>query len=312
MVPTFQAWLSSAWLVAQVAAADGSWDARMERAITLRLAGHEEQALALFREAEKERTSPRFLAQMALTEQSLGLWVDAEKHLERALASSADAWIAKNQAALRDAREIIRDHLGTLELRGDLRGELRVDGRTVGALPPSTPVRLQVGPHRVEVVHPGAYPFQRDIEIRAGETARETIVLSPVEPAVSAKAAVSTPRPDQPPSSSSPSRTPGIVLVAVGVAAAGTGVAMLLASNARASAYNDNAACLGRATDPSSCEADKSATNTYRTLSTLTFAAAGVSGLLGGWLLWRAGNSGAPVSAAVSNTGAQLTFSQRF
>lgn len=311
MALTLKAWVSTAWVVAQVAAA-GTWDARMERAIALRLSGHEEEALALFRDAEKEKTSPRFLAQMALTEQSLGLWVDAEKHLERALASGEDVWIAKNQAALRGARDTIREHVGTLELRGDLRGELRVDGRTVGGLPGSSPLRLQVGPHRVEVVHSEAYPFQRDVEIRAGQTARETIALAPLPPREDARSASSPPlHVDTVPASSS-SSAPGIVLVSVGGAAALGGVALLLASNSRASAYNDNAACLGRPTDPAACEDDASAMRTYRTLSIASFVTAGVSGLVGGWLLWRAGKSTTPLSAAVSSTGVQITFGQAF
>jgi hypothetical protein len=302
----WHAGLLTVWLVAQVAAADAPWESRVERGIALRLAGHEEEALAIFRDAEKERTSPRFLAQMAFTEQSLGLWVAAEAHLAQALSSPDDAWIAKNRGVLLGARDTIREHLGSLELRGDVRGELRVDGRPVGALPSKAPVRLEVGRHRIEVSRPGAYSFQRDVDVRANETSRETVTLSeipasdgaqPVSGAhVPGRVAIGGAEPQASTTSSSPSRTVGIVLVSVGIAAVATGLATLLVSNARAKDYNDNADCRGKPTDPLACDSDASAARAFRTVSIASFVGAGVAGLTGAYLLWRSSQTATPTS----------------
>lgn len=321
----WHAGLLTVWLAAQVAAADASWEARVEQGIALRLAGHEEEALAIFRDAEKERTSPRFLAQMAFTEQSLGLWIDAEVHLEQALASSDDAWIVKNHEALLGARDTIRGHLGSLELRGDTRGELRVDGRPIGAVSSNNPLRLEVGRHRVEVSRPGAYSFQRDVDVRADETSRETVILSEI-PAPD-DASLGRARAGAPahvagrsatsgggePKGSAPGRTVGIVFVSVGVAAAATGLATLLVSNARATDYNDDVHCRGQPNDPPVCDSNASAVRTLRTISIASFVGAGVAGLAGGVLLWRSGSTAprspaASVRAALSGEGVGLVF----
>jgi len=311
------------WVLAQVAAADpASWDARLERAVTLRLSGHEEEALAIFREAEKERTSPRFLAQMALTEQSLGLWVDAEAHLEQGLAAGDDPWIAKNRTTLLGARDTVRGHLGSLELRGDLRGDLRIDGRPIGPLPEKSRVRLEVGRHRVEVSRAGAYAFQRDVDVRANETSRETVALSDVGAVapVASLAPEGPPRHEEPkagssgtdrPAASPPSSagtTAGVVLVSVGIAALAAGVTTLLVSNARATDYNDDPACRGQATDPATCGADASASRTFRTIAVTSFVTAGVSALAGGIFLWRASRSTSGVRAVVSEGNVGFLF----
>lgn len=313
----WHAGLLTVWLAAQVAAADASWEARVEQGIALRLAGHEEEALAIFRDAEKERTSPRFLAQMAFTEQSLGLWIDAEVHLEQALASSDDAWIAKNRAALLGARDTIRERLGTLELRGDLRGELRVDGRLIGVLPLSAPLRLEVGRHRVEVSLPGAYPFQRDVDVRPNQTSRETVFLSELPAGDASLDLTPTDAPvrgvngaGSAPKGSASGRAAGVALVSVGAAAAAAGLVTLLVSNARATDYNDNAACLGRSTDPPVCAASASSVRTLRTISVASFVGAGLVGLAGGYWLWRSSSSGAAssVQATVTDGAVGLVF----
>ena len=139
--------LLSVWLIAQTASSQvpaTDWDARVERGVELRLGGDEEHAMTLFREAAQTRTSPRLLGQMALTEQSLGLWLDAEAHLVLALGSSSDPWIDKHRDTLEAALVTIRSHVGSLEVRGGHGALVFVDGQAKGTLPLERPVRLEV------------------------------------------------------------------------------------------------------------------------------------------------------------------------
>lgn len=91
-------------------------DALIERGVELRTQRKDGEALKLFRQAYELRPTPRARAQMALAEQALRLWLEAEDHLEQALADGDDAWVTKNRAVLERAREIIRDHLGWVEV----------------------------------------------------------------------------------------------------------------------------------------------------------------------------------------------------
>src|SRR5947209_3601580 len=78
-------------------------DAAIRRGVDLRKQGRDMDALEEFRKAYAAARSPRALAQIALAEQALGRWVDAESDLDQALASKSDPWIRKNVATLNGA-----------------------------------------------------------------------------------------------------------------------------------------------------------------------------------------------------------------
>lgn len=75
-------------------------DAWMEEGIRLRAERRDAEALAVFRRAWEAARSPEARAQMALAEQALGLWIDAERDLLAALAAADHPWIARNRGAL--------------------------------------------------------------------------------------------------------------------------------------------------------------------------------------------------------------------
>jgi tetratricopeptide (TPR) repeat protein len=153
-------------------------EALVTRGLELRLQGKDGQALELFRRADQIAPSPRTRAQVALAEQALGIWVAAEGHLAAALAAKDDAWIEKNRVALSAALEIVRQHLGQLEVLGGAPGaEVYVDGARIGVLPMSAPWRVEVGRRSLEVRAPGYHSASRTTEIVAGGTTRETIGL---------------------------------------------------------------------------------------------------------------------------------------
>ena len=135
--------------------------AALREGVELRARGQDEAALAAFRRSWEIAPGPRARAQMALAEQALGRWIQAEQHLQEALVAEADPWIRRHRAALRAALEVIGEHLGGLDVRGGVPGaEVRVEGRARGTLPLVLPLRVPVGTVVLEVRAPGQ---ERDV-----------------------------------------------------------------------------------------------------------------------------------------------------
>jgi len=157
------------------------------RGLALRRERHDAGALAAFRQSYALRPAPRTLAQIALAEQALGLWVDAEAHLRTALDSTGDPWIAGHRQVLATGLAEIEGHLGTIEVESNVpRAEIWVNGARAATVTPSaTPLRVEAGSLAIEVRASGYASSRRDTSVRAGETARETIPLVPLPPASS-------------------------------------------------------------------------------------------------------------------------------
>ena len=166
-----------ALLVASSAAAQGEGSRELlDRALALREQGQDEEALALFRRAHELDPSAQTLGQIALAEQALGRFREAERDLRRAL-EMGGPWVEQYHAALGEALETIRGHLGTLELTGGVDGaEVRVNGEVVGALP-LAPFSVEAGVAIVVVSAPGFLPYQRQLEIAPREHARREVAL---------------------------------------------------------------------------------------------------------------------------------------
>ena len=162
------------------AGADAAAEAAIRRGVELRRAGKDQEALEEFRKAYAQARSPRALAQIGLAEQALGRWADAEGDLEEAMKNKGDPWIRKNATILSGAVEVIRRHLGSLEVIGPAGAELRIDGRVAGTLPLKKPARVPIGNLTVELRQEGFFPGTRPVSITAGELTRESIDLQPL------------------------------------------------------------------------------------------------------------------------------------
>ena len=161
-------------------------DELIEKGKELRRQGRDAEALAQFQEAARLHESPRATAQIALSEQALGLWVEANLHLTQALDKSEDPWIAKNRAALDGALSTIRAHLCRLELWGTPAGaDVSVDGKRVGALP-SVTTWAAVGEVQVDVKAAGYSPWQRLMKTPERGSVREHVTLREAAAAPSA------------------------------------------------------------------------------------------------------------------------------
>jgi len=240
----------------QPAAADE--EALIKRGLELREKGDDEAALREFRRAHELSRSGRALAQVALAEQALGHWTDAEVHLTEAMRRDQEPWIARNMRLLRQALADIQPHLGSLELSGGAGGaEVLINGAHVGTLPLGAALRVPAGSVALEVRAPHHLPMLRTVIVPAGGLAREQVALIPI------------PSSDQPPASSQPPpvhvdappppdaglasggtvatsadhgwsgrRKLGAGLAAGGVASLAAGIAFHLIRNSRASDFN--------------------------------------------------------------------------
>ncbi len=159
---------------------DAEADAAIKRGVELRRHAKDQEALEEFRKAYALVKSPRALAQIGLAEQALGRWADAENDLGEAMGSKGDPWIRKNVTTLNGAVEVIRKHLGSLDVMGPAGAELLIDGRVGGTLPLPKPARVPIGSLTIEVRKDGFFPATRPVSIAAGELTRESVDLQPM------------------------------------------------------------------------------------------------------------------------------------
>lgn len=150
----------------------------IQRGIELRRAGEDRLALAEFERAFSSQGSVRALAQMALAEQALGLWREANEHLQRALLKD-EPWIVEHRATLEAAAREIRSQLGSLEISCNIAGaEVRLNGAVLGLTPLTSPVPLVAGANVITVSKPGFFEMARQVGVDAGRLSRLNVVLT--------------------------------------------------------------------------------------------------------------------------------------
>lgn len=162
------------------ASAQDGPDALLERGIELREAGRDAEALEQFERAYEQHGQARAMAQIALAEQALGRWVEAEEHLRRALSVRDDAWIEARREVLERELAQISAHLGSLEIVDAVEGaSVFVNGRDVGQWPRGR-MRVQAGEISVELRLEGYEIARRRLTIASGAFVRESIPMIPL------------------------------------------------------------------------------------------------------------------------------------
>jgi len=171
--------LSTMPVVSQgLARANDQVEELVRQGIELRRTHNDQAALEAFRSAYEIAPSPRLQAQIGLAEQAVGQWIDAEIDISGALQATRDPWVARNTRTLHAAALAVQKHLGSLEVVGSPAGALvRVDGREVGKLPLSIPVRVTAGEVVVAVSAPGYVELNRKLGIAVGGLTREIFTL---------------------------------------------------------------------------------------------------------------------------------------
>jgi hypothetical protein len=141
-------------------------DELMVRGVELRKQGRDAEALVTFERAYALRPTPRAVAQIALAQQALARWRDAERGLLDVLGNADDAWVARQRIHLEESLAAVRARLAWLEVEGDIAGaEVWVSGELCGWLPLDRPVRVVAGDLSVEVRAHGHAPIQRTVHV---------------------------------------------------------------------------------------------------------------------------------------------------
>lgn len=232
-------------------------DTLLRQGVALRKERKDREAFELFQRAVGIQKTPRALAQLGLCEQALGLWPKAESHIKEALDAAGDPWIKKNRSTLDESMRAIDAHLGSLEIWGDpADAEVLFNGRPVGALPATGPVRVEIGQVTVTVRAKGYADATRTIDVRGGDSLRENVTLVAAAPAPIAALVAPSPPPSEPTPSlvAQPGATAGEAIdrpvyarwwfwTAIGAVAAGGIAAAVLLSRGQSSPCDANVKC---------------------------------------------------------------------
>jgi len=174
-------------------------DALLKKGLELRRQARDREALEVFRRAAQIKETARLTAQIAMAEQALGSWVDAEVDLKRALENTTDSWIQKNRALLEHDLVVIREHLSTVEVWGAPEGaEVTMDGKVVGRLGSLSPVRVASEEVALQVQAPGYADFKKTLHFTVGEYVRQRVDLRRLPPPL-ARADAAAANPGDPP-----------------------------------------------------------------------------------------------------------------
>lgn len=294
----------------------GETEDLIHSAIEIRRRGDDTAALPLLRRAYSTDPGTRAAAQLGLCEHAVGLWVDAETHLMEALRAERDPWILKYRAVLEDDLEVIRSHLALVEIGGTPDGaRVSVDGREIGRLPLTRPVRVAAGLVEIAISAPGLPIARREIRIEGGQTSRVEIsavsigdtVTKPIEPNVTSAMRPSEVRQTV--------WRPRFKWIAWGTAVLAVGVGTYGAfENLHLVHVFENGGCWvsdqGRAVDSSGmpsqpCETKKSDYEFASRLAIASFAAAGVLGAAG-LVLWLTEPDGQHLRAVSAACGPEI------
>lgn len=185
-------WVLAACLVAAIAAhgrpcraSDASDSEKAEQLIrsgnALRRNGQDARALPMFQQAYELSRTPRTAAQLGLAELALGYWDAAADHLTEALTSGRNPWVDKNRSAIDASLTQAKSHLASVVVKGGPAGaEVLVNGKSVGTLPLSEPVRVNEGRIETEVRASGYKSNHRVLTVEGSSTANVTVNLEPV------------------------------------------------------------------------------------------------------------------------------------
>jgi hypothetical protein len=175
---------------------DETADTLIEKGLVRMGKGDYDGALRVFLEAKFKSATPRVDAQIAIAEQALGRYIDAEVHLAEVLQAKDDPWVKKNHAALEQSLVAVRSELGSLIVGGKPKdARVSLDGQQVGTVPMNRPIRLRKGPLWVDVTKLGYVGKNQNVQIVPGKLTAIEVDLREIPNPESAK----PPPPPKPP-----------------------------------------------------------------------------------------------------------------
>lgn len=167
-------------------------DILLRRAAELREAGQYEDALRLATQAIEREGGARALGELAANELALERWVAAERHLEELLALD-DPWVSRRRLTLEATLGDVRTHLARVAFaRGPAGATVEINGSPVGTLPIGEPVRVASGRVQIVVRAEGYPEYRRDVQVYAGATHFEEVLMESLRPASRAPSPATT------------------------------------------------------------------------------------------------------------------------
>lgn len=260
-------------------------DELVSRGIAMRAQGNDAEALTLFEKAaEIEPASVRVQLHLATVHQALGHWLLADDYLTAALQHENHPYIHRHRQSLDDARRVIEANIGRFAVEGEPAGaEVRLNGRLVGTLPLTTPVRATVGSYTLDVRLRGHYPRQRPITITGGTLVRETVQLERLPEdrggvtGIGAEQGTTTAAVDARLDDAASRRWLTWTLVGASGVAAGTTLGALIFREVYAGRWNDDSRCLEvERTRAEVCGGDRDKANTAEAVAVVGGVLTGV------------------------------------
>jgi tetratricopeptide (TPR) repeat protein len=273
-------------------------DTLIAAGVSLRGEGRDLEALRLFERALALDPTPRAIAQVALAEQALGRWVEAEDGLSRALSvTPTDPWIERNRPALEQALATVRAQLAWITVTTSAPGpEIRIEGRAVES-PMREPARVAAGVVVVQVRAAGYEPAVRYVQVAAGDHAVQALDLVPLAPPAARAAEGAGPEapstaPSRPPTSAS---TAGWVSLGTAAALLGVGIAAHVTREVNAAQY-DSPTCLAipNETRDEQCGRYGSTARTATVVAIVGYVGAGVATLTSAYFFLLSGRRASP------------------
>lgn len=162
------------------AAEDAVVEALIQRGIQLRRNSADEEALAVFLEAERQDpTSVRVLLHVVTAAQGAGKWLMADSYMRKVSALNDDPYYRRHADAIDVVRRAIATRVGSFQAQGQPDGaSVRLDGQLVGTLPMNEPTSVEAGAYLMEVHKPGFYRLRRNVVISGGVLTREPVELN--------------------------------------------------------------------------------------------------------------------------------------
>lgn len=272
---------------ASTATAEPSAEALLRRGIEHRKADDDRAALADFELAYQRGKSAQALAQVALAEQALGLWVEANAHLRSALNQGTDEWIRTHRATLEEALQEIASRLGRIDVWCNVDGAaVQLDDRKLGHTPLHEPLPVVAGQSVLTVSAPGYFEVTRQVQVDANGLSRVDVRLTPVNTKPQTEASAASTSPTAPPSQDAARSVlwyTSLGLTALGVT---VGVTGYVTREANIKIYNDDTHCRQIRNTPRSveCKDEWQAWRRGETLAIVGFASAAVFGGVGLYL----------------------------
>ena len=272
-------------------------EAHITRGLELRRQRRDEDALAEFRAAYTLQKSGRALAQVALAEDAIGLWVEAEDAFEGVLSTNDDPWVEKWREQLATELRNLQTHLSDLDLNvSPPTAEVRLNGVLSHPHAATATFRVVSGRVLVEVNAAGFESARRVLAVppRARVAAKIALEASAAPPESEAPArpplVVATPalRPATPSSGGEPTSVPRVLaLSALGLAGAAfvTGTVGAIERTSALNTYNNNVQCdYGGVPRSVRCAGAASDFDKFTAVMTVGYVTAAVAALTGGVL----------------------------